>query len=42
MVKWLLFETRLGDRLLALLERLTGLAVVEASSIEVPGSARQR
>ena len=28
MMKWLLLETRLGDLLLVLLERWTGLAVV--------------
>ena len=41
MVKWLLFETRLGDRLLALFERLTGLAVVEVERVEVPELVRQ-
>jgi hypothetical protein len=30
MLKWLLFETRVGSRLLALLERTTGLALVDA------------
>jgi len=29
MLKRLLFETRIGDLILALIERLTGLAVVE-------------
>jgi hypothetical protein len=33
-VRWFLFETRLGDRLLALFERLTGLVVVEVESLE--------
>lgn len=30
MIKWMLFETRLGGLLLALLERKAGLAVVDA------------
>jgi hypothetical protein len=30
MLKWLLFETRIGSWLLALLERTTGLALVDA------------
>jgi len=34
MVKWFLFETWLGDRLLALFERVTGLAVVEVAILE--------
>ena len=29
MVKWFLFQTRLGDMLLCLFEQLTGLAVVD-------------
>ena len=32
-IKWALFETRLGDWLLAALERLVGLAVVELESV---------
>lgn len=31
----LLFETKLGDKLLAAFERLTGLAVVEMEDIEM-------
>jgi hypothetical protein len=30
MLKWLLFETRIGSRLLALFEQATGLALVDA------------
>jgi hypothetical protein len=30
LVRWLLFETRVGELLLALLEKTTGLAVVRA------------
>ena len=30
LVRWLLFETRVGELLLALLERKAGLAVVQA------------
>jgi hypothetical protein len=29
-LKWLLFETRIGSRLLALFEQVTGLALVDA------------
>ena len=31
MIRWLLFETRLGEALLVLLERHAGLALVEAN-----------
>ena len=41
MVRWLLFETWLGDRLLALFERLTGLTVVDVQTVEVPELVRQ-
>ena len=34
MIKKFLFETQLGDWLLALFERLTGLAVVDVESLE--------
>jgi len=34
MVRWFLFETWFGDRLLALFERVAGLAVVEVASLE--------
>jgi hypothetical protein len=30
LVRWFLFETRVGELLLALLEKTTGLAVVQA------------
>ena len=30
MLKWLLFETRIGSRLLALFEQATGLGLVDA------------
>lgn len=30
MLRWLLFETRIGSRLLALFEQVTGLALVDA------------
>ena len=33
MIKWLLFETCIGDLLLALFERLTGLALVDAAQL---------
>lgn len=32
-IKWALFKTRLGDQLLALFERVTGLAVVDAQEL---------
>ena len=35
MLKWLLFETRIGDRLLAALERLTGLALIEIGTLDL-------
>ena len=34
MVRWFLFSTRVGDWLLALWERATGLAVVPLSDLE--------
>ncbi len=34
MLRWMLFETKLGELLLILLEKWAGLAVVEASSLE--------
>ncbi len=34
MIKWLLLETRIGDRLLALLERWAGLAVVVVDKLD--------
>jgi hypothetical protein len=41
MIRWLLFETRLGDRFLAWLERTTGLMVVvidlEVESLDPAG-----
>ena len=41
-VKWVLFETRLGEWLLVLLERACGLAVVQAEWLaEQPGVAPQ-
>jgi hypothetical protein len=32
-VRWLLFETRLGERLLTILEQKVGLAVVQADRL---------
>ena len=34
MIKRLLFETRIGDLVLALFERLTGLALVDAARLK--------
>jgi hypothetical protein len=49
MVKWWLFETKLGDMVLRAFERLTGLALVDLQDlegweygIEEPTPARQR
>ena len=37
---WLLFETRLGELLLALLERRTGLAIVRSDWLSTQSSGR--
>jgi len=34
MVRWLLFETRIGNWLLSVWERATGLAVIDAEELQ--------
>lgn len=34
MIKWVLFETRLGNLVLALFEQLTGLALVDVEQLK--------
>ena len=34
MIRWLLFETRVGDLVLTLFERVTGLAIVDLAELE--------
>ncbi len=41
MIKWLLFETRLGEVLLVLLERHVGLALVQANWLAEQRSGEQ-
>lgn len=42
MIKWLLFETRIGEALLALLERHMGLALVRADWLAEQRSGEPR
>jgi hypothetical protein len=39
-VRWLLFETRLGERLLTILEQKVGLAVVQADRLAAQPAVR--
>lgn len=39
MVRWFLLETRIGDRLLALWERVTGLVMVSAEDFDLVRNA---
>ena len=42
LLRWLLFETRLGELLLAYLERCVGLAVVQADWLAIQPSGKPR
>jgi hypothetical protein len=41
-LRWLLFETKLGELLLVYLERCVGLAVVQADWLAIQPSGRPR
>lgn len=42
LLRWMLFETRLGEWLLALLERKAGLAVVQADWLGIQRSRKPK